>query len=157
MMYQMTLFEPPDIFTERVKELTSPELKREQAQLLLQVELAFALMERLEIDDEPVTAVWAILSGMPLRHPRLQNLDEMERRAVANARQILPFSARFAWLHALRSYIRTIPQNNRNYNFDIQDLDSQIIHAAKKSSASNPPKFIRKLPECESGVSPTPG
>ncbi|WP_224086166.1 hypothetical protein [Nostoc sp. MS1] len=43
MMYQMTLFEPPDIFTKRVKELTSPELKREQAQLLLQVELAASL------------------------------------------------------------------------------------------------------------------
>ncbi|MBE8968717.1 hypothetical protein IQ277_21585 [Nostocales cyanobacterium LEGE 12452] len=131
-MSQMTLFKPPDIFTERVKELKdNSELDREQAQLLLQVELGFALMERLEIDDEPVTAVWAILSGMPLRHPRLQNLDEMQRRAVANARQIIPFSARFAWLGALRFYIRNIPQNRRNYDFDIQDLDSQIIHAAK--------------------------
>ncbi|MFN6477044.1 hypothetical protein [Nostoc sp. DedQUE07] len=131
-MSQMTLFKPPDIFTKRVKELKdNSELDREQAQLLLQVELGFALMERLEIDDEPVTAVWAILSGMPLRHPRLQNLDEVQRRAVANARQIIPFSARFAWLGSLRFYIRNIPQNRRNYDFDIQDLDSQIIHAAK--------------------------
>ncbi|MEH2044162.1 hypothetical protein [Nostoc sp.] len=128
----MTLFKPPDILTERLKELKdNSELDREQAQLLLQVELGFALMERLEIDDEPVTAVWAILSGMPLRHPRLQNLDELQRRAVANARQIIPFSARFEWLGALRFYIRNIPQNRRNYDFDIQDLDSQIIHAAK--------------------------
>ncbi|ODG97689.1 hypothetical protein A4S05_12615 [Nostoc sp. KVJ20] len=60
-------------------------------------------MEYLELDDEPVTAPWAILSGMPLRHPRLQSLNEMERRAIANTRQIVPFSARFAWLGALRS------------------------------------------------------
>jgi hypothetical protein len=131
-MSQMTLFEPPVIFTERLKELTDNSgLNREQAQLLLQVELGFALMEHLAIDDEPVTAVWAILSGMPLRHPRLQNLDEMERRAVANARQIIPFSARFTWLGALKFYIRNIPQNNRNYDFDTQDLDSRTIHAAK--------------------------
>ncbi|MBW4561867.1 MAG: hypothetical protein KME32_12075 [Mojavia pulchra JT2-VF2] len=131
-MSQMTLFKPPDIFTERVKELKdNSELDREQAQLLLQVELGFALMECLGIDDEAVTAVWAILSGMPLRHPRLHNLDDIQRRAVANARQIIPFSARFAWLGALRFYIRNIPQNRRNYDFDIQDLDSQIIHAAK--------------------------
>jgi len=131
-MSQMTLFEPPVIFTKRIKELKdNSELNREQAQLLLQVELGFALMECLGIDDEPVTAVWAILSGMPLRHPRLQNLDASQRRAVANARQIIPFSARFAWLGALRFYIRNIPENWRNYDFDIQDLDSQIIHAAK--------------------------
>ncbi|PHJ63326.1 hypothetical protein VF14_32920 [Nostoc linckia z18] len=131
-MSQMTLFEPPVIFTKRIKELKdNSELNREQAQLLLQVELGFALMECLGIDDEPVTAVWAILSGMPLRHPRLQNLDESQRRAVANARQIIPFSARFVWLGALRFYIRNIPQNWRNYDFNIQDLDSQILHAAK--------------------------
>lgn len=51
---------------------------------MLQVELAFALMEYLQLDDEPVTAPWAILSGMPLRHPRLQNLNQMERRAIAD-------------------------------------------------------------------------
>ncbi|WP_375480303.1 hypothetical protein [uncultured Nostoc sp.] len=45
-MSQMTLFKPPDILTERVKELKdNSELDREQAQLLLQVELGFALME----------------------------------------------------------------------------------------------------------------
>ncbi len=130
-MGQMTLFEPPANFKARIDELKES-LGRAKAELLLQVELGFALMELLGLDDEPVTVLWAILSGMPLRHPRLQNLDEMERRAIANTRQIVPFSGRFAWIRALRSYINDIPLDSRNYEFATQNLDSQIINATKQ-------------------------
>ncbi|MEH1931659.1 hypothetical protein [Nostoc sp.] len=130
-MSQMSLFEVPTEFKDRLEQLKEAGLDRTQAELLLQVELGFALMEYLELDDEPVTAPWAILSGMPLRHPRLQNLTEMERRAIANTRQIVPFSARFAWLGALRSYLR-IPLDWRNYHeFTPQNWDTHIINAAK--------------------------
>lgn len=129
-MSQTNLFEPPADFKARLDELT--DLNRAIAELLLQVELGFALMELLRLDDEPVTGVWAILSGMPLRHPRLQNLDEMERRAIANARQIVPFSGRFAWLRALHSYINDIPLDWRNYDFATQNLDCQIINPSKR-------------------------
>ncbi|MGB3653587.1 MAG: hypothetical protein WBA41_20560 [Rivularia sp. (in: cyanobacteria)] len=136
-MKQASLFQPPDIFSNRLQELTEDlGLSREQAEILLQVELGFALMERLKLDDEPVTAVWAILSGMPLRYPRLQNLDETERQAIANARQIIPFSARFSWLTALRSYI-SIPIDWRNYNINNQDFDTQIINATKQIRQPN--------------------
>ena len=97
----------------------------------MQVELGLALMEQLELDDEPVTAVWAILSGMFIRHPRLQNLSPEDRRAIANTRQIVPFSSRFNWLNALRDYKKNIPEGWRNYDFDIQDLDNQIIDGKK--------------------------
>jgi hypothetical protein len=129
-MSQMTLFEVPIDFQARIEELMEAGLERIHAELLLQVELGFALMEYLRFDDEPVTAVWAILSGMPLRHPRLQNLNDMERRAIANTRQIVPFSARFAWLGALRSYLN-IALDQRNYDFTSQNWDGQIINAAK--------------------------
>ncbi|MBD2501559.1 pPIWI_RE_Z domain-containing protein [Anabaena azotica] len=130
-MSQKTLFELPREFTDRLEQLKDEGLDRIQAQLLLQVELCFVLMERLQLDDEPVTAPWAILSGMPLRHPRLQNLDGMARKAIANARQIAPFSARFAWLGALRSYLK-IPLDWRNYgDFTPQNWDTYIINAAK--------------------------
>ncbi len=133
--YSNTLFEPPESFTRRITELKKqiPELKDKPAErrLLLQVELGFALMEYLELDDEPVTIVWAILSGMFIKHPRLENLSQEKRRAIANCRQIIPFSSRFNWLNALRDYIRHVPQNWRNYNFDIQDLDNQIIDAVR--------------------------
>lgn len=136
-MKQASLFQPPDIFSNRLQELTEDfELSREQAEILLQVELGFALMERLRLDDEPVTAVWAILSGMPLRYPRLQNLDETERQAIANARQVIPFSARFSWLTALRSYI-SIPIDWRNYNVNNQDFDNQIINAIRQIRQPN--------------------
>ena len=132
-----SLFQPPEIFSNRLQELKEkPEFNSEQAEILLQVELAFALMERLRLDDEPVTAVWAILSGMPLRYPRLQNLDDMEKKAIANARQIIPFSARFSWLTALRSYI-SIPIDWRNYNINNQYFDTQIIHATKEIRQPN--------------------
>jgi pPIWI RE three-gene island domain Z len=124
-----TLFEPPVEFTNRIENLKKQNIK--ESQLLLQVELGFALMEQLGLDDEPVTAVWVILSGMFIRHPRLQNLSAEDRRAIANARQIIPFSSRFNWLNALRDYIRNIPKNWRNYDFDLQDLENWIINATK--------------------------
>jgi hypothetical protein len=129
-MASNTLFEPSVEFTNRVNDLKKDRDIKE-AELLLQVELGFALMERLGLDDEPITGVWAILSGMFIRHPRLQNLSAEDRRAIANTRQIVPFSSRFNWLNALRDYIRNIPENWRNYDFDIQNLDDSIINAAK--------------------------
>ncbi len=128
-MSSNTLFELPAYFTNRIVALKKQGIK--ESKLLLQVELGLALMEQLGLDDEPVTAVWAILSGMFIRHPKLQNLSVEDKRAIANARQIVPFSARFNWLNALRDYIRNIPENWRNYNFDIRALDNQIINAAK--------------------------
>ncbi len=124
-----TLFEPPGEFERRIAALKRRGVN--EARLLLQVELGFALMEHLGLDDEPVTVVWAILSGMFIRHPRLENLSEENRRAIANARQIVPYSSRFNWLNALRDYIRNIPQGWHNYDFDIRDLDNQIIEGAK--------------------------
>ncbi|HAX76899.1 MAG TPA: hypothetical protein DCY88_13920 [Cyanobacteria bacterium UBA11372] len=124
-----TLFEPPADFTNRIAALQEQDVP--EPELLLQVELGFALMEKLGLDDEPVTAVWAILSGTFIKHPKLQNLSAEDRRAIANARQIVPFSSRFHWLNALRDYRRRIPENWRNYDFDIQYLDNQIIGSAK--------------------------
>lgn len=128
-MASNTLFEAPIEFTNRVKDLKDRGIK--EAELLFQVELGFALLEQLGLDDEPITGVWTILSGMFIRHPRLQNLSAEDRRAIANARQIIPFSSRFNWINALRDYIKHIPDDRRNYNFDLQDLDKHIINAAK--------------------------
>ena len=125
-----TLFEPPASFSDRISELKK-DYEITEARLLLEVELAFALMEYLELDDEPVTVVWAILSGMFIKHPRLENLSAEKKRAIANCRQIVPCSSRFNWLNALRDYKRNIPQSWRNYDFDLQDLDNQIIDAAR--------------------------
>lgn len=130
-----TLFEPPAEFDNRIKALQKQNVK--EARLLLQVELGFALMEHLELDDEPITEVWAILSGMFIRHPRLQNLSSENRRAIANTRQIVPFSSRFNWLNALKDYIRNIPQGWRNYDFDIRDLGNQIIESVKNLQHHN--------------------
>ena len=142
-MSRITLFEPPPglitCVNELGRDLGEGERGREMARLLLHVELGFKLMERLRFDDEPVTAAWAVLSGMPLRHPRLQSLDESERRAIANARQIVPYSSRFAWLEAVRSYFR-LPPRFRQYWLDERllpaDLD-QVILCAIKIKAKN--------------------
>lgn len=134
-MRRGNLFEPPKSFTNRIEGLHRRGLERSKARLLLQVELGFALMEFLQLDDEPVTAVWAILSRMPLRHLRLQNLTREQRRAIANARQIIPYSARFTWLNALQTYIQNIPLEHRNYTLTteyLQDLNQRIINAYKQ-------------------------
>ena len=115
-MSQSMLFEPPEDFKKLLEELVNkPELDEKQAALLLQVELAFELMRFLELDEEPITSVWIVLSGTPVRHARLQNLSDVARKAIANARQISPFSAKFTWIDALRDY-RDIPDKWRNYD-----------------------------------------
>ncbi len=131
-MFTYTLFKPPTRFENRIEELKEvADLEKTLAKLLLQVELGFVLTEYLQIDDEPVTVVCEILSKTPIRHPRLQNLSVEARRAIANTRQIIPYSSRFGWLNALQDYIRKIPEDWRNYDFNPQDLDNQIIEAAK--------------------------
>lgn len=132
-MRRITLYEPPKAFEARLTELKDkPNLGRELAEILLFVECGFALMTLLNLDDEPVSAVWGILSGMPLRHPRLESLDAAKRRAIANARQIIPYSSRFAWISALRDYVQKVPLNWRNYVFSMEELDDQIIHASRR-------------------------
>lgn len=126
-MRRNTLFKPPDSFTARIVDIKSEEdLGFEKAQLLLQVELVFVLLQRLRLDDEPVSCAWALLSGTPIRHPRLLSLTEDERRAIANTRQIVPFAARFAWFNALRDY-REIPERWRNYDLDISEDDFEKL------------------------------
>ena len=107
--YSNTLFEPPANFSDRIDQLEEQAVT--QARLLLQVELGFALMEYLELDDEPITIVWAILSGIFIKHPRLEKLRQGKKRAIANCRQIVPFSSRFNWLNALRDYICHVPES----------------------------------------------
>ena len=126
-MNTYTLFKPPTIFEDRIEDLN---LEDTLAGLLLEVELILFLTEKLGIDDEPVTVGWVILSGMPIRHPRLQNLNSEKKRAIANARQIVLYSSRFHWLNTLQDYIK-IHLDYRNYDFNPQDLDNQIINGAK--------------------------
>jgi pPIWI RE three-gene island domain Z len=131
-MWQGNLFAPPNALRTRLEELKDRGFRH--ARLLLQVELGFALMEFLHLDDEPVTTVWAILSRTPLYHLRLQNLKEEQQRAIANARQIIPHSARFSWISALRSYTQDIPIEQRNYRLtveNLQNLEQCIINAYK--------------------------
>lgn len=133
-MRRNTLFKPPDSFTGRIADIKSEEdLGLEKAQMLLQVELVFALLQQLRLDDEPVSCAWALLSGTPIRHPRLLSLTEDERRAIANTRQIVPFAARFAWFNALRDY-QEIPERWRNYDLEIseeEDFEKLILNGKK--------------------------
>jgi len=135
------LFQPPKDFTDLLEELKDkPELNFEKATLLMQVELAFELMRFLGLDEEPITSAWIVLSGTPIRHPRMQSLDDADRRAIANTRQISPFSARFTCINALRDY-REIPEKWRNYDL-LTDDDEEIElpeHSIREQRADRQP------------------
>ena len=60
------------------------------AQSIIEVELGFELLFLLGLEDEPVTVLWVLLSGTPLRHPKLQALSPEQRKALATARVLLP-------------------------------------------------------------------
>ncbi len=141
-MKQTMLFEPPKDFTRRLEALEQKEdLDKDQAALLLQVELAFELMRFLDLGEEPVTSIWIVLSGTPMRHPRLQNLSEADRQAIANVRQISPFSAKFTWIEALRNY-RDIPKKWRNY--DLRSSNDEEIDLPKHSLREQRSAVVRQ-------------
>lgn len=136
-----TLFFPPAAFERIVKRLVERsrndpgnKMATQSARNILLVEMGFRLFELLGIEDERVTTPWVILSGMPLYEPRLVNLSPDQRRAIANARQLIPYSARFAWQNALRDYSR-IATTYRNYNLAEPEWKKQPIIDAKKSES----------------------
>lgn len=114
------------------EELADHGLNRHFAVLISRVELGFELLNFIQLEEEPVGVLWVILSQTPIRHPHLQRLDNAQQRAIANARIILTgYSGRFGWEAALRDYIRQVPKEIRLYDFDIEQLDRQIVHACR--------------------------
>jgi hypothetical protein len=98
------------------------------ARLTLNVELTIELLFKLGLGDEYLLVAPFILSGTFIRHERLQNFSDAQQHAIANARVLLrDFAGRFAWEQALRDYIRQIPTRLRLYNFDVDQLKTQII------------------------------
>ena len=95
--------------------------------LLLQVELGLWLLERLELRDEAITVLWVLLSGLPIPDTRLSTLDKQQRHAIANVRILLPFSGRFNWENALRTYA-TIEEKWRCYRVHPEELEKQVVY-----------------------------
>nr|BBH91696.1 hypothetical protein KTC_64470 [Thermosporothrix sp. COM3] len=93
---------------------------------LVRVELGLRLLEWLDLCDEPITVLWVVLDDLPLPDERLIAWNERQRRAIANARVLLPFSGRFAWEHALREYA-IIPEAWRCYVVQPGDPDRQLL------------------------------
>jgi hypothetical protein len=113
-------------------ELDERSVNRHYALLVSKVELGFELLNLIRLEEEPVGVLWVILSQTPIRHPHLQRLDNAQQRAIANARILLPgYAGRFGWEAALRDYIRQVPIEMRRYDFDIEQLDRQIVHACR--------------------------
>lgn len=114
------------------QELNERNLNKNYASLITEVELGFELLHCLGLDDEPVVVLWVVLSGTPVRHPRLQNLSAAQRRAIANTRILLPgYAGRYGWETALRDYIGYIPTELRCYDLDPSRLDQQIVNACQ--------------------------
>lgn len=130
-MSQPRLYRFPKVWLARVRDLANriDERGDAKARLLLSVELGFTLMEELGFNDEPIGAAWVLLSGMPMHEPRLAHLDARQRHALANARQLLPYSSRSAWFAALRAYAK-LPEHVRNYDVS-GDLEKRILAAAR--------------------------
>ena len=90
---------------QKLKEQDEDGVLKGKYRLLLQVELGLWLLEWLDLLDEPITVLWVLLSGLPIPDSRLIAFDKQQRRAIANARILLPFSGRFNWENALRESV----------------------------------------------------
>lgn len=128
------MYETPDhlgrLQTQIKNELTDRDINPEHAGLIVKVELGFELLNLLRLQEEPIVVLWVVLSQTPIRHWSLEELDTDQRRALANARIMLPgYAGRFGWESALRDYIHYVPVEMRKYDFDVEQLEKQIIQA----------------------------
>ncbi len=124
-MYDRSAWYRPLI--EQIKAQDANETLKGKHALLLQVELGLWLVERLELRDEAITVLWVLLSGLPIPDTRLSTLDKQQRHAIANARILLPFSGRFNWENALRTYA-TIEEKWRCYRVHPEELEKQVVY-----------------------------
>ncbi|SFB99701.1 pPIWI_RE_Z domain-containing protein [Spirosoma endophyticum] len=128
----LPLFDPPACLTARIDELVNDEvLSKTEAYSLLRTELTFALAERLGFADEPVIIFWALLGASPLFEHRLQQLADEDRTALDNVRQIVPFSAKSAWLNELRRY-QELPDEWRGYEFEVDPPGPTLLTHARR-------------------------
>ncbi|NEP83978.1 MAG: hypothetical protein F6K39_41170, partial [Okeania sp. SIO3B3] len=135
------MYEKPKCYQKMLGTLKSRyNLEASEARTLLQVELGLYLLQYLRLDDEPITTLWVILSGSPIRDVRLQTLDAKQKRAIANSRVLIPFSGRFSWQAALRDYSK-IDKQWRSYTFDPTDLERQIVDSSHKPNQF-PERFV---------------
>ncbi|GIK40336.1 MAG: hypothetical protein BroJett011_41690 [Chloroflexota bacterium] len=85
------------------------ESEKDEPKLLFQVELGFRLLEFIGLSNEPVDVVWMILTTTSVPHQPLDDLDDQQKRALANARVLLRFG-RFAWRDAVHGYAKLAAQ-----------------------------------------------
>lgn len=133
------MYKAPSTFDRLIKdlkiELRERDLPTAYARLIAKVELGFELLDLLLLEDEPITVLWVILGGSHIRHPRFESLTDEQKRAIANARVLLPsYAGRLSWEESLRDYIRHIPLELRLYDFDIAWLEKQIFQASRTSN-----------------------
>lgn len=116
-----------DPLVEQIKAQDADGILKKKYILLLQVELGLWLLERLGLRDEAIAVLWVLLSGLPLPDARLSTLDQQQRHIVANARILLPFSGRFNWENALRTYA-SIEEKWRSYRVNPDMLENQVVY-----------------------------
>jgi hypothetical protein len=132
------MYTSPTSFKNLVDELAAVVGTKELARLLVHVELTLSLAEHLQMDSEPLSVGWVLLSRMPLNHPLLNKLSPIQRRMRANAALIVPLSSRFGWESALIRYAKDIPDHIRLYQILPTRLDEQIINVCRKDPCPDP-------------------
>lgn len=107
------------------------EMDGKQLRLIFQVELGLSGLERLDLLDEPISILWAVLSGLPF--PRLSSLTEEQQKLIAVVRFLLPFSGRFSWIEALNTYSK-LPIELRAYDVTRLPVDEQLVANCRLNS-----------------------
>src|SRR5258708_28408250 len=99
---------------------TASELDGKAIATLFRVELGLYLLTILDLNDDPIAVLPAVLSGIP--YPALSGLTAEQQRSIAIARLLLSaYSAESAWEEALKASSR-LPQDLRTYH--VQDSSS---------------------------------
>lgn len=103
------------------------QLSTAEKRLLFCVELGLFLLETLGFGDQPIEALWVVLSGLPF--PSISSLPPEKHRSISIARILLPYSSRSSWEQALSQYAR-LPASLRIYNVSTDlPFDEQILDA----------------------------
>lgn len=121
-MGRITLCDPPAGWKERIKELCDLQPPVD-GNILLCVELALELAIFLGYQSETPLVIPALLSGTPMYGVAF---TPEQKLAIANVRQILPYSSSSAWRSDLAAYC-SLPDEWRHYDFingNVADLDA---------------------------------
>lgn len=121
---------------DQLRESTNTTVDGKTLAALFQVELGLYLLSSLNLQDDPVTVLPAVLSGIPF--PAIGRLNQAQQQQIAIARILLSaYSAETGWETALTRYA-LLPEDLRTFSIQTDiPLNEQLVEGCQIPAYQN--------------------